>query len=77
VIYGVEKIAFNTSYFLNLLQYRLFGPGKGMATAHHQDFIATLIPHHFLSTPGLWSGVVVAVVFLYATVRLRRSHGPI
>jgi ABC-2 type transport system permease protein len=77
VIYGVEKIAFNTSYFLNLLQYRLFGPGNGMATAPHQDFTATLIPHHFLSTPGLWTGVVVAMVFLYATVRLRRSHGPI
>jgi len=77
VIYGVEKIAFNTSYFLNLLQYRLLGPGNGMATEHQQDFTATLIPHHFLSTPGLWTGLAVAAVFLFATVRLRRSHGPI
>src|SRR5881394_1518814 len=30
VIYGVEKIAFNTSYFLNMLRYRLTGPGGGM-----------------------------------------------
>jgi len=77
VIYGVEKIAFNTSYFLNTLQYRLMGPGGGMATEHQQDFTATLIPHHFLSTPGLWSGLLVAVIFLYLTVRLRRSRGPI
>ena len=77
VIYGVEKIAFNTSYFLNTLQYRLMGPGGGMATEHHQDFTSTLIPHHFLSTPGLWRGLLVAVLFLYLTVRLRRSRGPI
>ena len=77
VIYGVEKIAFNTSYFLTMLQYRLMGPGGGMATEHHQDFTSTLIPHHFLSTPGLWSGLLVAVLFLYLTVRLRRSRGPI
>src|SRR5207302_11431225 len=40
VIYGVEKIAFNTSYFLSMLQYRLMGPGGGMATEHQQDFTA-------------------------------------
>src|SRR5439155_18439761 len=31
VIVGVEKIAFNTSYFLALLQDRLVGPGGSMA----------------------------------------------
>jgi ABC-2 type transport system permease protein len=77
VIYGVEKIAFNTSYFVNVLRYRLEGPGSGMATEHHQDFASTLIPHHFLSTPGLWTGLAVAAVFLFATVQLRRSRGPI
>ena len=76
VIYGVEKIAFNSSYFLSMLQYRLMGTGTGMAE-HQQDFTSTLIPHHFLSTPGLWSGLVVAAIFLYATVQLRRSRGPI
>ncbi len=77
VIYGVEKIAFNTSYFWNMLQYRLMGPGGGMATGHHQDFVSTLIPHHFFSTPGLWSGLAIAAIFLYATVQLRRSRAPI
>jgi len=78
VIWGVEKIAFNTSHFLGILQYRLLGPGSGMAANDHaHDFAATLIPHHFLSTPGLWTGFFVATVFLFFTVRLRRSHGPI
>ena len=77
VVYGVEKIAFNTSYFLNMLQYRLIGPSGGMATEHQHDVASTLIPHHFLSTPGLWTGLAVAAVFLYATVQLRRSRGPI
>jgi ABC-2 type transport system permease protein len=76
VIYGVERIAFNTSYFLDMLKYRLMGSGNGMAE-HQQDFTSTLIPHHFLSTPGLWTGLAVAAVFLYATVQLRRSRGPI
>jgi len=77
VIYGVEKIAFNTSYFLNMLRYRLEGPGSGMTAEHQQDFTSTLIPHHLLSTPGLWTGLVFAAVFLYLTVQLRRSRGPI
>lgn len=78
VVWGVEKITFNTSYFLGILQYRLMGPGSGMAGSDHtQDFAATLIPHHFLSTPGLWTGLALATAFLFITVRLRRSRGPI
>jgi len=78
VICGVEKIAFNTSHFLALLQYRLLGPGGAMAPDNHpRDFMATLIPEHFFSTPGLWTGLVVAAVFLFAAVRLRRYRGPI
>jgi ABC-2 type transport system permease protein len=74
----VEKIAFNTSQFLALLQYRLMGTGD--STAPHsapKDFMATLMPHHFFSTPGLWTGLALAVVFLAAAVRLRRYQGPI
>lgn len=77
IIWGVEKITFNTSYFLNMLQYRLTGPGSSMPAEHHHDYASTLIPHHFLSTPGLWTGLAVAAVFLYITIQLRRSRGPI
>src|ERR1700686_1185322 len=78
VICGVEKIAFNTSHFLALLQDRLLGPGGSMAADNHsKDFMTTLIPDRFFSTPGLWIGLVVAAAFLAAAVRLRRSQGPI
>jgi hypothetical protein len=30
------------------------------------DFMATLIPHHFFTTPALWTGLVVAAAFLAA-----------
>jgi ABC-2 type transport system permease protein len=78
VICGVEKVAFNTSHFLALLQERLVGPGDAMAPhSAPKDFMATLIPDHFFSVPGLWIGLVLAAVFLAAAVRLRRYQGPI
>jgi ABC-2 type transport system permease protein len=78
VICGVERIAFNTSHFLALLQYRLLGQGDAMAPhSAPPDFMASLMPAHFFSTPGLWTGLAVAAVFLAAAVRLRRYQGPI
>jgi ABC-2 type transport system permease protein len=78
VIYGVEKLAFNTSYFLSMIQNRLVGPGNALAPhAAQPDFMATLIPHHFFDTPGLWTGLLVAAVFVFGAVRLRRNQGPI
>jgi ABC-2 type transport system permease protein len=78
VICGLEKIAFNTTYCLNLLEYRLAGPGAGSAPhSASNDFMATLIPDHFFSTPGLWIGLVAGAAFLFAAVRLRRYRGPI
>jgi ABC-2 type transport system permease protein len=78
VIWGVERLAFNTSYFLSLLQYRFLGPGGSMPHDNGpQDFTSTLIPHHFFNNPDLWTGLVVAMAFLFAAIRLRRSRGPI
>jgi len=78
VICVVEKIAFNTSNFLALLQDRLLGQGGSMASDNHpKDFMATLIPEHFFSAPGLWVGLAIAAAFLAAAVRLRRYQGPI
>jgi len=78
VICGVEKVAFNTAHFLALLQERLVGPGDAMAPhSAPKDFMATLIPDHFFSTPGLWIGLAIAAAFLAAAVRLRRYRGPI
>jgi len=81
-ICGLEKIAFNTSYCLTMLQHRLTGPEAPTATSMapggaSMDFMATLIPDHFFSEPGLWTGLAVGAAFLFAAVRLRRYRGPI
>ena len=77
-ICAVEKTAFNSTYFLTLLEERLMGPGGSMSQHDQaQDFAAALIPHHFFSNPGLWIGLVVAAAFLAIAVRLRRDRGPI
>jgi len=78
VIWGVEKVAFNTAYFLSLLKVRLMGPpDPEMTMSRNADFMSTLIPHHFFGQPGLWAGLAVAAVFLAIAVRLRRYRGPI
>src|SRR5271169_664976 len=63
VICGVEKIAFNTSYFLTMLEYRLIGPPASTSMAPGSapmDPVAALMPHGFFSTPGLWIGLAIA-----------------
>jgi ABC-2 type transport system permease protein len=80
VIYGIEKLAFNTSYFLSILEYRLSGPENPAAAAHGNtmtDVMAALTPLKFFSAPGLWTGLALAAVFVAAAVRVRRCRGPI
>jgi ABC-2 type transport system permease protein len=80
VIWGLEKIVFQTSYFLAMLQYRLAGPEPSSAAAPHgtvMEIISALTLAQFLSTPGLWIGLAVAAIFLAAAVRLRRYREPI
>ena len=79
----VEKVAFNTIHFANLLEFRLTGwytqtfvplvPG-GVPPA---DPLTQLTPGRFLSTPELWIGLAVAAVFLAVAIRLRRYREPI
>ena len=80
VIWGVEKIAFRTSYFLGMLQYRLTGPQPSTTTARSgnlMEMMSALTPVQFFSTPGLWVGLAVAAIFLAAAARLRRYREPI
>jgi ABC-2 type transport system permease protein len=75
-----EKIAFNTSYFARMIGYRLSG-APGGAPFNTQDMtmepLSHLNPGAFLANPHLWSGLVLAAIFLAVAIRLRRSHGPI
>jgi ABC-2 type transport system permease protein len=78
-IYAVEKIAFNTSHFAVWLAYRFLGPEAFTVTPGGtlMNVMAALTPAKFLSLPGLWIGLAIAVAFLAAAVRLRRYRGPI
>jgi ABC-2 type transport system permease protein len=74
-----EKIAFNTSHFAAMLQNRMGGGAEAVTTpgGSPMDPMTHLTPDHFLSSPGLWIGLVVFAAFLAAAVRLRRDQGPI
>src|SRR3989454_5534312 len=82
VIQIFEKITFGTSYFGLFLKHRLMGfaphafgfHGEGHPTI---DSLSQLTPGRYLSSPGLWIGLLVAAAFLAAAVRLRRYRGPI
>jgi ABC-2 type transport system permease protein len=73
-IAAVEKIVFNSAYFASFLKYRLIG-GVGEAfifkAPHGTDSLSRLTPLNFLSTPGLWIGLIFAAIFITAAVRLR------
>jgi ABC-2 type transport system permease protein len=73
-----EKITFGTSHFASMLRNRLMGfaPEAFAFNAHSID-CPQLTPLKYLSTPGLWLGLVFAAVFVAAAVRQRRYQGPI
>jgi ABC-2 type transport system permease protein len=85
-IAAIEKIAFNTAYFAQMLGRRVGGSFEEafVVTKYPKgshvpvvDRLTQLDPLHFLSSPGLWIGLVVAAAFLVAAIRLRRSRGPL
>jgi len=76
----IEKVAFNTTYFAAWLRYRFSGPEHFDLPSHgvsSSDLMMHFSLGTFLGTPGLWLGLIVAVAFLFAAVRLRRYQGPI
>jgi ABC-2 type transport system permease protein len=75
----IEKLAFNTKHFASMFQYRFAGGPEAvtMPGSSPMDPMTHLTPGHFLSSPGLWGGLIVAAIFLAAAVRLRRYQGPI
>ena len=72
-----EKIAFNTTHFAAWLGYRLAGPEDFRHAGEHMSHPMAHDLGAFLTTPGLWMGLVVAALFLAAAVRLRRYREPI
>jgi ABC-2 type transport system permease protein len=80
-IAGVEKLAFHTQHFATLVGQRLIGNTEPLSYASPDIFptdpMTHITPVHFLLSPALWIGLVVAVAFLAAAVRLRRHQGPV
>jgi ABC-2 type transport system permease protein len=76
----IEKMAFHTTHIFSFFGYRLNGgiEAQTMPGGFPIDPMMThLTPGRFLSTPGLWLGLIVAAAFFAAAVRLRRYQGPI
>jgi ABC-2 type transport system permease protein len=83
---ALEWIAFNTSHVAALLGHRVTGSfAEAFVDFSHPegahapvvDRLTQLAPLKFLSSPWLWIGLVVAVIFFAAAVRLRRYRGPL
>ena len=85
-IAALEYVAFHTKYLGSMLRDRLIGfaadafdlkDKAGVPIDAHFIALAQLAPGRFLSSPGLWIGLVIAAGFLAAAVRLRRYQGPL
>jgi ABC-2 type transport system permease protein len=81
-----EKVAFRTSYFGMLLRDRLLGFDEyafnlklpdGSSIDPHFIPLTQFTPGRFLSSPGLWFGLVFAAICLMVAVRLRRYRDPL
>jgi len=80
VIWAVEKIAFNTSYFLKMMEYRVIGPEFARSAMQASPPMSSMVPPTpltFFIVPGLWIGLAVGAAFVAGAVRLRRYRGPI
>jgi ABC-2 type transport system permease protein len=76
----VEKVAFNTTYFPHWIQYRFGGaPGSEAypGSEHAMHAWADFNVGQFLLNRGLWSGLIVSALLLFAAARVRRNRGPI
>jgi hypothetical protein len=75
----VEKISFNSEYFLRLLGYRFRGwliEGFLTSGVLGDNQLPEWTPGRFLAAPGLWLGLLFAAVAIAAAIRLRRYRGP-
>ena len=82
VIAVVEKITMNSMFFLYFLRYRFVGmmdeaftvQGKHAGTI---DQLSQTTPIRFLTSFGLWGGLIFAAIAFAASLRLRRNREPI
>jgi ABC-2 type transport system permease protein len=76
----VEKIAFGSSVFGDLLANRFSGGPEGTeftVASRMMDPLMQMTPGTFLASAGLWVGLVVAAGCVGGAARLRRRRGPV
>jgi len=75
-----EKLAFDTSYVSGAIHDRFFGSLEAAFRGdwgHKNGFhLPDPTPAHFIATPGLWVGLVLAVALFALAVWLRRRREP-
>ncbi|MGH9643238.1 MAG: ABC transporter permease [Terriglobales bacterium] len=74
----LEKIIFNTTHFLDLVRYRLNGNSMDVVLMHGTfptNPMTQMTPIRYLSSPGLWTGLIFTAALLAAAVWLRRTRG--
>jgi len=75
----VEKIAFDSGYLASAIGYRLTGAAGAAFVSRGGGIESDMTPDPigFLTTPGLWGGLIVAAAFVAAAVLQRRYRGPL
>ena len=76
-----ERMIFNTAYFGQFIKYRIVGAmGLAFRNEKHNgviEYFTQLDPIRFLTSPGLWLGLLFAAACLAAAIRLRHNREPI
>jgi ABC-2 type transport system permease protein len=76
-----ENFAFHTDHFAKLMSDRFLGflqVSFNIADPHHFEFdLDHLTPISLIGSSGLWGGLVVAALFFFAAIQLRRYRGPV
>lgn len=83
---AIEKIVFDTSHLARIVGQRVTGNlEEAFVVVHYPrgahvpivDRLAHLDPLKFVSSPGLWLGLVIAAGFIAGAIQLRRYRGPL
>jgi len=75
----LERLAFNTSHFVEWLTYRFAGGPAGAPPAGEtmgMSSITSATMADFFMSRGLWTGLALFALFVAAAVQLRRNRGP-
>jgi ABC-2 type transport system permease protein len=81
-VYVLERVLWGKSYVVALLRYRFMGAMSLAFTVKPPSHVpivrfSQLDPLRFLTSPGLWLGLLAAALFLVLAARLRRNQEPI